>query len=214
MSIRRFGIIVLGALCIAGPAVAAHAEDGPWEVRLRGDYVDPANQSDAIPGLAPRDAIHINAKWLPDLDVEYFFTPFWSAELVLTYPQRQTVTVAGTPIGTFKHLPPVLTVKYDFLPGASFQPYLGAGLNLTVISNVDLAVPGVGRLSLDSTSVGPALQAGFDYRLADHWYLNADAKWFQLGSDLKLAGVGKVSHLNVDPFLFGVGIGYRFGGSR
>jgi hypothetical protein len=54
--------------------------------------------------VAPRDAIHINDKWLPDLDFEYFFTPYWSTELVLTYPQSQTVTVSGTPIGSFKHL--------------------------------------------------------------------------------------------------------------
>jgi outer membrane protein W len=37
-------------------------------------------------------------------------------------------------------------------------------------------------------------------------------KWFKLGSDLDLTGVGKVSTLHADPFLLGIGIGYRFGG--
>jgi len=177
---------------------------------LRGVYLDAANKSDAIPGLAPENAIHINNKWLPDLDFEYFFTRHWSSELILTYPQSQTVTVSGTPIGTFKHLPPILTAKYNFLPDSDFQPYVGAGVNLTLLSDVNLAVPGVGKLDLNSTSVGPALQAGFDYRIAPNWYVNADLKWCLLGSDLDLVGVGKVSTVHVNPLLFGIGIGYRF----
>ena len=206
--LSTLGVSALMALAFS----SARADDGPWEARLRAVYLDPANKSDAIPGLAPENAIHINDKWLPDLDFEYFFTPHWSTELVLTYPQSQTVTVSGTAIGTFKHLPPVLTAKYDFLPDHDFQPYVGAGVNVTIISDVNLAVPGVGELKLNSTSVGPALQTGFDYKLRDHWYLNADVKWFKLGSDVDLAGGTRVSTVHIDPFLFGIGIGYRFGG--
>ncbi len=211
MNARLLSILSTSAL-MAIAFNSARADDGPWEVRLRAVYLDPANKSDAIPGLAPENAIHINDKWLPDLDFEYFFTPHWSTELLLTYPQSQTVTVSGTAIGTFKHLPPVLTAKYDFLPDHDFQPYVGAGVNVTIISDVNLAVPGVGELKLNSTSVGPALQTGFDYKLRDHWYLNADVKWFKLGSDVDLAGGTRVSTVHIDPFLFGIGIGYRFGG--
>ncbi len=211
--VRRHTLSTLGLIALA--ATAAHADDGPdgpWEVRLRGVYLDPANKSDAIPGLAPRDAIHIDHKWLPDLDFEYFLTPYWSTELVLTYPQSQTVTVSGTPIGSFKHLPPILTAKYNFLPYQDFQPYVGAGVNVTIIWDTNLAVPGVSPLKLNSTSVGPALQAGFDYKIHPHWYLNADVKWAKLGSDVDLPGGARVSTLHIDPFLFGIGVGYRFGG--
>jgi outer membrane protein len=120
--------------------------------------------------------------------------------------------VSGTSIGTFRHLPPVLTVKYDFLPNQDLQPYVGVGVNLTLISDVNLAVPGVGHLTLNSSSVGPALQAGLDYKIAEHWYLNGDLKWFKLGSEVDLTGTGKVSTVHIDPFLIGIGIGYRFGG--
>ena len=210
MNIRKLGLLALAGLGGGMMLSAARADEGPWEVRLRGVYLDAANKSDAIPGLAPENAIHINNKWLPDLDFEYFFTRHWSSELILTYPQSQTVTVSGTPIGTFKHLPPILTAKYNFLPDSDFQPYVGAGVNLTLLSDVNLAVPGVGKLDLNSTSVGPALQAGFDYRIAPNWYVNADLKWCLLGSDLDLVGVGKVSTVHVNPLLFGIGIGYRF----
>ncbi len=212
MGQRRINVLALISLSVASAFSAARADDDSWEVRLRGVYLDPANKSDAIPGLAPKDAIHIDHKWLPDLDFEYFLTPYWSTELLLTYPQSQTVTVGGTPIGSFKHLPPMLTAKYDFLPNQDFQPYVGVGVNITVIWDANLAVPGVGSLKLDSTSVGPALQTGFDYKLREHWYLNADVKWAKLGSDVKLADGARVSTVHIDPFLFGVGVGYRFGG--
>ncbi len=198
-------------------SVAARADDGPWEVRLRAVYLDPANNSDAIPAIAvPSDAIHINSKVLPDIDFEYYFTPNWSTELILTYPQTQTVTVeksalgGPTNIGTFKHLPPILTVKYDFLPNSVFQPYVGLGVNATLIFDANLNVPTVGPLALSTTSFGPAAQVGFDYKLADHWYFNADLKWAELSSDVYLGG-SKISQVRINPLLFGIGIGYRFG---
>jgi outer membrane protein len=178
-------------------------------------------------GKAWREMVHryaagtlvciINDEWLPDLDVEYFFTPHWSSELVLTYPQKQNVTLehsalgGPTTIGTFKHLPPTLTAKYNFMPDQTFQPYLGAGVNVTSIMDVKLQVPSVGRLTLDRTSVGAAVQGGFDYRIAKSWYFNVDAKWLMLRSDVKLGDV-KISRARIDPVLLGVGFGYRFGG--
>lgn len=211
----RFGVFaasIVGIFC----ANSAQADDGSWEVRLRALRLVMAQNSDAIPGLAvPDDAIHVNDKWIPDIDIEHFFTPHFSSELVLTYPQKQTVTVEksalGGPanIGTFRHLPPTLTAKYNFLPGAVFQPYVGAGINITYISDVNLTVPTVGRLDLDRWSFGPAVQLGFDYRIADGWFVNADAKWAMLRSDVKFQGT-KISEVRLDPFLLSVGIGYRF----
>jgi outer membrane protein len=214
---RRFGTcaaILAAALATNG----AHADAGTWEVRLRAVNLDPANNSDAYAPLQiPKDAIHINGKWIPDLDLEWFFSQHLSSELLLTLPQSQKVTVehsalgGPTVIGTFKHLPPTLTLKYNFLPGSTFQPYVGAGINFTLISDVNISVPTVGRLDLNNHSVGPAAQAGFDYKLADHWYFSGDVKWIMIRSDVKFEGT-KISQARLDPFLFGVGIGYRFNG--
>jgi len=77
---------------------------------------------------------------------------------------------------------------------------------------VQLNVPTVGPLSLDHTSIGPAAQAGFDAKIADHWFLNSDVKWAELRSDVKFDGT-KISQARIDPLLFGIGVGYRFGGS-
>lgn len=215
-------IKVLTMLATAAAACAtapARAEQGPWQVRLRAVYLSPANKSDPIAALAvPKDAIHIDSRMLPDFNLEYFFASNWSAELVLTYPQSQTVTVrqsalgGPTDIGGFKHLPPTLTLKYNFMPDGGFRPYVGVGVNLTLLSNIDLAVPTAPtplRLDLKKTSIGPAVQAGFDLKVADHWFLSADLKWAQLGTDVRLNGV-KLAKVKVDPLLIGIGVGYRW----
>jgi outer membrane protein len=93
---------------------------------------------------------------------------------------------------------------------------VGAGVNLTLISDVSLAVPTVSPLRLSHFSIGPALQGGFDYKIAPQWFLNVDVKWALLSSDVKAVALNdaKISTVHVDPLLFGVGIGYRFGGTN
>jgi len=221
MKISSIVFIAVSGLAAAAASHQAKADsdaEGHWEMRLRAVYLDPANKSDAIPALAvPSNAIHINSKTLPEVDFEYFVTPSWSSELILTYPQSQTVTVEksalGGPavLGTFKHLPPILTAKYNFIPGGDFRPYVGAGLNFTLLSDVRLSVPTSPPLALELSraSVGPAVQGGFDYRIADHWFANADVKWAMLRADVKLDSE-KISQVRVDPVLIAVGVGYRW----
>lgn len=193
---------------IAGLAVLstqAIAQESPWQVRVRAVQIDTANKSDAVPALGlDKNAIHVSNKTIPELDISYFFTPHIAAELILTVPQKHTVRAAGTKLGTFKHLPPTLTLQYHFTPESRFSPYVGAGLNYTRFSSENM-----NGLKLESGSTGLALQAGLDYRLDKHWSLNFDVKKVQIRSDVR-AGDTRVSRVKVDPWLIGVGVGYRF----
>jgi len=185
---------------------AAMAQESPWLVRVRAVHIDPADKSDPIGGVGASDRLHVSDKWIPDVDISYFLTPNWAAELVLTYPQKHTVTLDGASIGTFKHLPPTLTAQYHFMPGKTVNPYLGAGVNYTLLSKVSL-LGGAARLEHDS--FGLALQAGFDVRIDERWSFNADVKKLQLRSDVIIGGV-RASRVKVDPVLLGVGFGYHF----
>lgn len=210
MKITRLVASVLAVL-VCAPMVA-FAQEGSLMIRARGVYISTADKSDAIPALlVPADAITVSKKLIPEVDITYFFNKNLAAELVLTYPQKHDVEVAGTKIGTFKHLPPVLSLQYHFSPEGMVRPYIGVGVNLTIISDVKLAVPGVGALDLEDTSVGMSGQAGFDIKLSPKVFLNADLKYVALRSDVMLkAGGTKVSLVKVDPWLIGVGFGYRF----
>ena len=65
-------------------------------------------------------------------------------------------------------------------------------------------------LYLDSSSVGPALQAGFDFKLDGPWSLNFDIKKAWIESDVRTGAGVRVSKVKIDPMLIGIGLGYRF----
>jgi outer membrane protein len=197
---------IIAAATLCGTATAQESQESPWLVRARAVHIDTVDKSDPIGGVGASDRLHVSDKTIPEVDISYFFTPNWAAELILTYPQKHTVTLDGASIGTFKHLPPTLTAQYHFLPGAVFNPYVGAGVNYTLLSKVDL-LNGAARLEHDS--VGLALQAGVDFRIDSRWSINVDVKKLQLRSDVEIGGV-TASRVKVDPVLLGVGVGYRF----
>ena len=201
-------------LCVAVVVIpsVAQAQEGPWMIRARGVYIATADKSDAIPALAvPADVITVSKKLIPEVDITRFFGSNFAAELVLTYPQKHDVELSGSPLGTFRHLPPVLSLQYHFSPQTNIRPYIGVGANLTLISHVDLAVPGVGALDLENYSVGISGQAGVDIKLSPKMFLNADVKYVTLASDVFLAANdAKVSRVMINPWLISAGIGYRF----
>ena len=199
--------LALAAATVALLANEAFAQQaGPWLVRARIENLAPANKSDPVGGIGARDRLSVSDKTIPELDISYFFTPNIALELVVTYPQKHRVRLDGADIGSFKHVPPTLLAQYHFLPAKQFDPYIGAGINYTNISRVNL-LNGAG--GLEHSSVGLALQAGIDYKIDKNWSLNFDVKKVQIRSDVFISGA-KVSAVKVDPLMIGAGLGYRF----
>lgn len=194
--------LLAAALCgfAALPAVAQQAE-GPWLVRARAVHLGSANGDSTGLGLS------VNDKWIPEVDVSYFFTPAISAELVLTVPQKHDLSssVLGGKIGSLRHLPPTLTAQYHFNGLGRVVPYVGAGINFTQFSSVSLPA----GVTIDKTSWGGALQVGFDVPVAKNVVVNFDVKKVWIQTDVKAAGA-KIGTFKVDPLLVGVGVGYRF----
>lgn len=197
---------IILALAAAGFAGQVLAQQSPWQVRVRAVHLNMADKSDPVNGTGAADRLTVSNKTIPEVDVSYFLTPNIAAELVLTIPQKHTVRLDGADIGTFKHLPPTLTMQYHFTPEAKISPYVGAGVNFTRIGSVNL-LGGAG--DLENNSLGFALQAGVDYKLDKNWSLNFDVKKVQIRSDVYINGA-RASAVKLDPWLVGVGVGYRF----
>jgi outer membrane protein len=198
------------ALTLAGSAMVplaaqAQAQEGPWLVRVRALHLDSRNKDTTGNDLS------INNRWIPELDVSYFFTPNIATELVLTYPQKQDIRLSGDHIGSLKHTPPTLLLQYHFTDFGNFKPYVGAGVNWTRISDVHFAPDLNAALHprLERSSFGAAAQIGFDYKVAQNVYLNFDVKKVDIRTDVKFNG-SKVGEFKIDPWLIGVGVGYRF----
>ena len=194
-------VIAAAVFCtlLSGAATAQQTKEGPWMVRARAVHIDSANGDSTGLGLT------INNKTIPEVDFSYFFSKNVAAELILTVPQRHTVYSNGTSIGSLKHLPPTFTAQYHFDAG-SFRPYVGAGVNYTRFSSVNLLGGGA---TVDKNSFGPALQAGVDIALGGNLYLNVDLKKVYIRTDVH-AGGATAGTFKVDPLLFGIGLGMRF----
>ncbi|KAB2894717.1 MAG: OmpW family protein [Burkholderiaceae bacterium] len=197
-------LLALAVLCAltSGAAFAQQASaEGPWLVRVRAVNLDSADKDSTGLGLS------INNKTIPEVDISYFFTPNIAAELILTYPQKHDVRSAalGGKIGTLKHLPPTLLAQYHFTNFNGFKPYVGAGVNYTRFSSVNLPL----GATVDKNSWGPALQVGVDIPLTKQLSLNFDIKKVYIKTDVNVPGVTS-GKFKVDPLLVGVGLGYRF----
>lgn len=194
-------LIVTTAVC-ALLSGTAFAQESPWMVRVRAVNIDMANKDATGLGLT------VNNKTIPEVDVTYFFNKNMAAELVLTVPQKQTVnsTVLAADIGTFKHLPPTLTLQYHFDGSSDMKPYVGAGVNYTKITQVNLLSGGA---NLESHSWGTALQAGIDFPIDKNLSFNIDIKKVSIKTNVYVGGVDN-GVLKLNPTLMGVGLGYRF----
>ena len=194
---KKSWIIAIAAMA-AIPAAQAQ-DSGNLIVRARAVYLDSSDKD------GTGNNLNINNKWLPEVDFTYFFTPNIAAELILTVPQKQTISAGATPLGTFKHLPPTLTAQYHFTGVGKFRPYLGAGINYTNISSVNLPAP----FTVKHSSWGLALQAGVDVPIGGGWLLNCDLKKVQIGTTVYANGAD-AGKFKIDPLLFSIGFGKRF----
>ena len=190
----------LALVALAGIAGTAVAQDSPWMVRARAVNLNMANQDGTALHLT------VNDKTIPEVDVSYFFTPNLAAELILSVPQKQTVSSSGASIGTFKHLPPTLFLQYHFTGLSGYKPYVGVGYNYTLISSTRLTSP----YTLDGHSSGVAVQAGVDFPIDKQWSINLDVKKVNLSTHVYGASRADQGVLKLDPLLVGIGLGYRY----
>lgn len=189
------------ALALAGSAaMPALAQDaGDLLVRARAVYLDAANKDST--GLD----LSVNNKWIPEVDISYFFSPNFALELILTYPQKHDLYAGDNKIGSLKHLPPTLLAQYHFTGLGGFKPYVGGGLNYTRFSSVELPA----GVSIDKNSFGLAAQAGVDVPINDTLSFNFDIKKVFIRTDVSASGA-KLGTFKVDPWLVGVGLGWKF----
>ena len=221
-------VAIAAALSFSGSASAADVQSAkpvvqeaqsPWQIRVR-----------AL-GVVPRDKGHVNgvhgsdldfsSTVIPELDITYYFTNNIAAELILgtTYSSidgRGSIGTIGK-VGKTWILPPTLTLQYHFTNFGAFKPYVGAGVNYTIFYNEDGNDAGrnsgrrITGLDIDNTW-GGALQVGFDYMLDQHWGFNMDVKKLYLRPDFdaKLNGDKISGKADLDPWLIGAGVTYRF----
>ena len=223
---RLVPFVLLGVLY--GASFMAAAAQGDWLVRLRGIAILPQDDSGLISvnnAPVPGSGVAVDDSFVPELDVTYMFLRNWGVE-VIAGTAKHDVTLDG-PLGPLPDgfkifdswvLPPTVTLQYHFLPEHKIRPYLGMGINYTAFlgnNATDALEAAVGPVDVDMDhSWGWAAQGGVDITLKDNWFLNIDVKYINIDSTatlfLKNSGTRLSVDVDIDPIVFGAGIGYRF----
>lgn len=159
------------------------------------------------------------------LNFAYMLTNNIGIELLAATPFSHNVGVKGMPggfaglngkLGELKQLPPTLSVVYYPMDSNSaFQPYVGAGINYTWFFDTKLssAAEDKGFSGLDmKDSWGLAAQVGMDYMLTDNIMLNAQVRYIDIDTTgtTSFGGEKVKVDVDVDPFVYMVGLGYKF----
>ncbi len=211
------GGLLLGAMMGVSESAMAAAGDfhaGDIMIRLRGLGVVPdVNTSDwTNAGVAHSDyGAKISSAVVPELDLTYFLTSNLSVEVIagVTHHNiRGTNALNNVDVGSTWALPPTVTLQYHLGNIGGINPYVGAGVNYTAFFGIDDGAAGNLKLT---NSWGAALQAGFDMPLSDRLYLNVDVKKIFMETDLTVGASPIKTKVEIDPWLIGVGVGYRFG---
>lgn len=205
---------------VAGVAAA----DNPWMIRGRVIGVLPSESADlSVAGAPLGGSVDISDEYVPELDISYFFNKHIAAELILATTKHDVTATnvaavggADVKLGSVWVLPPTLTVQYHFTEMGKFKPYVGAGVNATLFYNEDEGST-ADNIDYDS-SIGPALQVGFDYDLDGEpggWAFNADVKKIWINSDVTVdfttaLGATVKADADINPTVVGLGFGYKF----
>ncbi|MDX2073537.1 MAG: OmpW family protein [Alphaproteobacteria bacterium] len=205
---------LLGLLLVTAinTSSACATEAGDWVVRARAVGVLPQEDAD-ITGAVTGSSIDIENSLVPEVDISYFITPNIAMELVLaTTPHdvsAQNTSSGNLDLGNAWLLPPTLTAQYHFTDFGAWKPYVGAGANYTIFYKEKAAGSSIADIEYDN-SFGPALQVGMDYMIDERWMLNIDIKKIWINSDVKINGGAVRADVDINPWLVGVGVGYRF----
>ena len=215
-------LVAGAALCGAG---AAHAQvAGDVMVQLGWDKIMPKVKSGDLsaPSL-PGSKIDIKSASALFLTATYMVTNDISVEVLGGLPYKHDVVGAGSvsglgKIGSVHQIAPTLLLQYRFLPADSpVRPYVGAGPTfakfydakgspvLTQVTN-----PGGPPTTISTESAwGGTLQAGANYKVDKHWFIDASILKTYISTKATLS-TGQSASARLDPVAINASVGYTF----
>ncbi len=121
-------------------------------------------------------------------------------------------SLTGAYLGDVTYAPAILALQYRLPTGnPKFEPYVGAGVNYTIILDSDDR--DVAGFDVDN-AWGAVLQVGFESMIDDRLGLYFDVKKIWLETDVRgtlgAGGPSATGKATLDPLLVGTGLIWRF----
>lgn len=215
-------LVATAALCGAGAAQAQVA--GQILVKVGWNKIMPKVKSDDLsaPSL-PGSKIDIKSASALFFTATYMITDDISVEALGGLPYKHDIKGAGAvagvgKIGSIHQISPTVLLQYRFLAAdAPFRPYVGAGPTfakfygtkgsapLTAVTN-----PGGPPTTIGGdTEWGGSIQAGANYKIDQHWFLDAAILKTFISTKAQLS-TGQTTSARLNPVSINASIGYTF----
>lgn len=207
---HSYALFAAAALLAAAPAAQA---DTPYEA---GTFLVRVRVLDALPDMGSK--VNLGSQYhvtstdyaLPEIDFTYFLDPHWSLELIAGTSKHSLYLNKSVYLGSTWLLPPTLTAQYHFDQIGPFKPYVGVGVNYSLFYD-KRGASSLGKLKM-TDQWGAALQLGADIPLTEdgRYFLNIDAKKIFVSTHASFANSAATADVDVNPWVFGTGVGIRF----
>ncbi len=197
---------------------AAIAQTGSWMGRLRVISLSPDDASNQVGATGGH--VGVDSATTVEADATCWLSERLTVELSVTSANLDVAGVGGdvdgTAAGSVSLLPVSAVLQYRPETLTTIHPYGGVGVNYTLFYGADRAadLDPIGITDVKYTnSVGYVANVGVDFDLDEHWLANVDVKYLGVSTDVDFRAGGLTAarvSLDVNPWVFGAGIGYRF----
>lgn len=217
MKVRSLGLVM--SVALFGAAPVAHADVSPWALRLGAVHVGFSTDADisangaGVPGSNAKASDNSTLGF----EVSYDVSPRWTARFLAGVPPKTTLSGTGTlsatgALGKVVYGPAVLSMTYAFADSGSIRPYVGAGINYTIVFKSEDAF--ISKLEVPS-AFGSVLQAGIEFPMSKDWTLALDARkiYVKTKADGVLPAMGGAkahADIHLDPLVVFASLGMRF----
>jgi outer membrane protein OmpA-like peptidoglycan-associated protein/outer membrane protein W len=208
MSMNRPAVaaaLLLGAALSASAFAQDDWRSTDWIVRGGISQVDPKSRDLA---LSPTAKLGVDDDTGFSFDITKMLSEKWGLELFAAPSLKHSTTTdtatTSTPFGKVEPVIQTLTGQYHFNPAGRARPYIGAGVGYAQFNGETPAGLSLGR------SWGPTAVAGIDLGITKRFFVNASARYVDMSSKVRLNGAN-VGTVNLDPMIYSVNLGYRFG---
>ena len=196
--------MLAAAIAMTGATAANAYEAGDIMVKAGVIQVTPKdNNLEALDGAVEVD---VQSDTQLGLTATYMVTPQVGVEVLAATPFKHQIEIDGDKVGTTKHLPPTVSVQYYPMDAASaLQPYVGAGLNMTLFFEEEGAAKGNAAGPLGD-SFGLSVSGGVNYQIDENLMANLAVWYIDIDSELDALE----ETVEIDPLVVMVGAGYKF----
>ena len=215
-------LVATVALCGAGAAQAQAA--GDVMVKLGWNKIMPkVRSSDLTAPSLPDSKIDIKSASALFFTATYMITNDISVEALGGLPYKHDIVGAGAvagvgKIGSIHQISPTVLLQYRFLAAdGPFRPYVGAGPTfakfygskgsaaLTAVTNPG----GPGTIIGGDTEWGGTIEAGANYKIDKHWFVDAAILKTFINTKATLS-TGQSTSARLNPVAINASIGYTF----